>query len=59
MDDTPKEVFSHVEELKSYRLDVPQVTQIAYELKKKGIPLSDGILSCDQLIIELKKNSNR
>jgi ABC-type multidrug transport system ATPase subunit len=37
MQGTPKEIFSRVEELKSYRLDVPQVTMLAHELKTKGI----------------------
>lgn len=53
MQGTPKEIFSRVEELKSYRLDVPQVTLLAYELKKKGIPLSDGILTMEELVKEL------
>ena len=50
---TPKEIFSRVEELQSYRLDVPQVTLLAHELKKKGIPLSDGILTIEELVNEL------
>lgn len=50
MDGTPKEVFSRVEELKSYRLDVPQVTELAYELQKGGIDLPDGILTLDELM---------
>lgn len=53
MQGTPKEIFSRVEELKSYRLDVPQVTLLAYELKKRGIPLSDGILTIEELVNEL------
>lgn len=53
MQGTPKEIFSRVEELKSYRLDVPQVTMLAHELKKKGIPLSDGILAIEELVNEL------
>lgn len=53
MDDTPRGVFSQVEQLKSYRLDVPQVTELAYELKKEGIPLSDGILTVEELVNEL------
>lgn len=52
---TPREVFSHVEDLKNLRLDVPQVTLLAYELKKKGLPLPDGILTMDELTQELKK----
>ncbi len=50
MDGTPKEIFSRVEELKSYRLDVPQVTELAYELKKAGVGLPDGILTIDELM---------
>ena len=53
MQGTPKEVFSHVEELQALRLDVPQVTLLAHELKKKGIPLSDGILTIEELVNEL------
>ena len=53
MQGTPKEIFSRVEELKSYRLDVPQVTLLAHELKKKGLPLSDGILTIEELVNEL------
>ena len=55
MQGTPKEVFSHVEELKSYRLDVPQAPLVAYELQKKGVPLPDGILSMKELEQELEK----
>lgn len=53
MQGTPKEIFSRVEELQSYRLDVPQVTLLAHELKKKGLPLSDGILTIEELVNEL------
>lgn len=55
MEGTPKEVFSQVERLKKLRLDVPQVTLLAYELKKKGIPLPDGILTIDELVQALKR----
>ncbi|MBO5353365.1 MAG: energy-coupling factor transporter ATPase [Lachnospiraceae bacterium] len=48
MQGTPKEVFSRVEELKEHRLDVPQVTELAWELKKAGVPLPDGILSVEE-----------
>ena len=50
MQGTPRELFSRVEELKAYRLDVPQVTLLAYELKKAGIPLPDGILTIKELV---------
>lgn len=49
----PREIFSQVEKLKEYRLDVPQVTEVAYELKQEGIPLTDGILTIDELVNEL------
>ena len=50
MQGTPREIFSQVEQLKKLRLDVPQVTLLAYELKKKGIPLPDGILTREELL---------
>ncbi len=50
MDGTPREIFSRVEELKRYRLDVPQVTELAYELKKAGLPVPDGILTRREFI---------
>ena len=50
MEGTPKEIFSRVEELKELRLDVPQVTMLAYELKKRGVNLPDGILTKEELI---------
>jgi len=48
MQGTPKEVFSQVEKMKSYRLDVPQVTELAWELKKAGMPMPDGILTVEE-----------
>ena len=50
MDGTPKEIFSRVKELKSYRLDVPQVTELADGLKEAGVELPDGILSRKELM---------
>lgn len=50
MEGTPREIFSQVEELKALRLDVPQVTLLAYELKKSGLPIPDGILTCKELV---------
>lgn len=52
----PKEVFSHVELLKQYRLDVPQVTELAYELKQAGVELPDGILTTGELVEGLKQD---
>lgn len=53
MQGTPREVFSKVDELKKYRLDVPQVTELAYELNKEGLSLKEGILTIDELVDEL------
>lgn len=54
MQGTPKEVFSQVEKLKGLRLDVPQVTLLAHELQKKGVPLPNGILTIEELVGGLK-----
>ncbi len=48
MSGTPKEIFSKVEELQALRLDVPQVTLLAHELKKQGVALPDGILTVEE-----------
>ena len=53
MDGQPREIFSRVKELKSHGLDVPQVTELAWELKEAGIPLADGILSREELVDQL------
>ena len=50
MQGTPRAVFSQVDTLKSYRLDVPQITLLAYELKKAGLPVPDGILNRQELV---------
>lgn len=50
MKGTPKEVFSEVEKLKELRLDVPQVTLLAYELKKAGLNIPAGILTREELL---------
>lgn len=55
MEGTPREIFSRVEELQKLRLDVPQVTQLAYELKKSGLPIRSGILTVEELVEELCK----
>ncbi len=54
---TPREVFSQVDRLKELRLDVPQVTEVAYELAKAGVPLKAGILTSEELVSELKKTT--
>lgn len=50
MQGNPREIFSRVDEIKQYRLDVPQVTELAYELKKEGLDIPDGILSVEELV---------
>ena len=55
MDGTVREIFRQVELLKKYRLDVPQVTLLAYELKKKGYAIPDGILTVEELITALER----
>lgn len=50
MEGTPRHIFSQVEKLKKLRLDVPQVTLLAYELKKSGIDLPEGILTKEELV---------
>ena len=55
MEGTPRKIFSRVEELKQLRLDVPQVTELAYELSRSGVPIRSGILTNQELIDELMK----
>ena len=53
MHGTPKEIFSQVDELKKYRMDVPQVTMLADALIQKGVPLPKGILRREELVDDL------
>lgn len=55
MEGTPRQIFSNVEHLKELRLDVPQVTELAYELKKAGVSLPDGILTKEEFTLALKR----
>ena len=55
MDGVPREIFSRVKELKHYRLDVPQVTELAYELKQEGLDMPDGVLTMEELLDALTK----
>jgi energy-coupling factor transporter ATPase len=55
MSGSPREVFSRVEELKEMRLAVPQATELAWELKKAGLDLPDGILDRKELVKALIK----
>lgn len=50
MQGTPKEIFSQVDTLKEYRLDVPQVTLLAHELIRSGVEIPEGILTTEELV---------
>lgn len=50
MEGSPRSIFSQVDRLKKYGLDVPQVTLLAYELRKSGLSIPPGILSIDELL---------
>ena len=58
MSGTPREIFSQVEKLKELRLDVPQATLLAWELRKRGIHLSGDILTRNELIEAIEKYVN-
>lgn len=55
MQGTPRQIFSEVESLKSYRLDVPQVTLVADELRKAGLNIPKGILRREELVEAIKE----
>ncbi|MFY9213744.1 MAG: ATP-binding cassette domain-containing protein, partial [Tissierellaceae bacterium] len=50
MEGTPKEIFRQVDKIKELGLDVPQVTELAYELRKEGIDISQDVLSVEELL---------
>ncbi|MCI9442715.1 MAG: energy-coupling factor transporter ATPase [Ruminococcus sp.] len=56
MKGTPREIFSQVEELKKYRLDVPQATMLAEELRKRGLSIPRGILRREELVEAVAKS---
>ena len=53
MEGTPREIFSQVERLKELRLDVPQITLLAHDLRKAGLDLPEGILTRQELVESL------
>ena len=55
MEGTPREIFSQVDKLKSLRLDVPQVTLLAHELRKGGMDIPEGILTTKELVEALSR----
>jgi energy-coupling factor transporter ATPase len=50
MEGTPRQIFSRVEEIKQYRMDVPQVTELAYELSKEGYDIPAGLLAVEEFV---------
>lgn len=58
MQGTPKQIFSQVDQLKEHRLDVPQITMLAHELRMSGLDLPQGILTRHELLQQLKKISS-
>ena len=57
MQGTPRQIFSRVDEIKKYRLDVPQVTELAYELRRSGVNLPEGILIVEEFLEAIKKEA--
>jgi len=55
MEGSPREIFAQVDKLKSYQLDVPQVTLLGHELRKKGLDIPEGILSKEELTQAIMK----
>lgn len=55
MQGKPRDIFKQVEKLREYHLTVPQVTELAYELRQEGLPISEVILTVDELVEELKR----
>ena len=55
MDGTPGEIFSQVDKLRELRLDVPPMTRLAHLLQERGIPISSGVLTVDDMVEEVKR----
>ncbi len=55
MDDVPKKIFSQVDRMNEVGLDVPQVTQLAYELRREGIDISLEVLNEDDVLKEIER----
>lgn len=55
MEGSPREIFSQVDHLKKYSLDLPQVTELAHELRKEGLPMPAGILTIDEFVEAIAK----
>ena len=59
MDGRPREIFARVDELKEHRLDVPQITELAYELKKAGVPMPECVLTRREFVTAIKEASGK
>ncbi len=59
MDGTPRQIFSRVDELKSHRLDVPQITLLADRLRKAGLDIPQGILRREELVDAIMQMTTR
>ncbi len=59
MSGTPKEVFSKADEIKSYGLEMPQVTELGHLLKEGGLDVEDGILTLEELIEQIDRARNK
>lgn len=59
MEGTPREIFSKVYEIKKIGLEVPQVTELGHLLRTSGLNINEGILSIDELVNEIKKQSEK
>lgn len=59
MEGTPREIFSQVKKLKQLQLDVPQVTELAYELRKSGLELPKGILTIEEFVEAIRELKGR
>ena len=59
MQGKPREIFSRVDELKEHRLDVPQITLLADELRKSGVPIPEGILTREEFVQAVEKIMQR
>lgn len=55
MDGTPREVFSRVQELKAIRMDVPEITELAWRLQNNGLPIRGTVLTIEELVEQLKE----
>lgn len=55
MEGTPRDIFKRVDELRAIRLSVPQVTELAHELRNSGLPIKEGILTKEELIGEIAR----